>query len=134
LEDEFIRVRTQRILASIPTTAKHAINNKDWDLMESHPCFFTDSESRIGLAPSTARKGDIICRFRNCDIAALVRLNADRYSIIGRALFLKRRDEKNIRTHEGSWECFNFSVPSNDELNDIMSFWLSTHTLQQLTQ
>jgi hypothetical protein len=48
---------------------------------------YAADDGEIGLGPSTMEKGDLICRFPDCTVIAIIRLvGFDKYEIIGRAL------------------------------------------------
>ncbi len=53
----------------------------------TEPRRFLASNLTMGLAPPEAREGDLICRFWDCDVAAVLRLtpSEDGFQIIGRA-------------------------------------------------
>jgi hypothetical protein len=53
----------------------------------TEPRRFLASNLTMGLAPPGARQGDLICRFWDCDVAAVLRLapSKDGFQIIGRA-------------------------------------------------
>ena len=101
---------------------------------KAEPRFFLDDAGHVGLAPSNARVSDIICRFRDCDVVAIVRWTRDRYVMVGRAVLAKRRFGEKKRLYKGSMESFQFSVPTEEELRRNTSFYLNAYTLQLLTE
>jgi hypothetical protein len=101
---------------------------------KSEPRFFLDDAGHVGLVPSNARVSDIICRFRDCDVIAIVRWSRDRYVMVGRAVLAKRRFGEKKRLYKGSMESFQFSVPTEEELRRNTSFYLNAYTLQLMTE
>lgn len=123
----------QLTIAAAPT--RQRITKKTAKEYErSKPRFFLDDAGHVGLAPSNARVSDIICRFRNCDVIAIVRWMKDRYVMVGRAVLAKRRFGEKKRLYKGSTESFQFSVPAEEELRRNTSFYLNAYTLQLLTE
>jgi Heterokaryon incompatibility protein (HET) len=59
----------------------------DTDAVPTEPRRFLASNLTMGLAPPEARQGDLICRFWDCDVAAVLRLDPSKagFQIIGRA-------------------------------------------------
>ena len=89
----------------------------------------------VGIAPEYARPGDMICQFLNCDVAAVIRLDGDKYRLVGRALVFK--GASSMRLNEWTTKNFKYAVPMGDDLfyqSKRISFHVDFATLQLLTK
>jgi hypothetical protein len=93
------------------------------EYIDAVPRFFRDNMGNVGLVPSNARCGDTICFFENSNVSAVLRRGKDRFSIIGRAVFLKLNK---------SQACF--VVPNKRHWGRRIAFHLNAHTAYLLTK
>jgi hypothetical protein len=92
----------------------------------NQPCMFLGSNFVIGLVPSCAKKGDVICRFWNCDVAIVMRRGDEEHSfkVIGRA-----KVGTNVFASDIEHDDFDQTL----EHDGVMNIYLDIHTLQKLT-
>ena len=111
------------------------------DLVTSHSenqslqCFI-DSRGFIGVTTCDVRAFDNVCQFQASDVVAILRWqeSASCYSLVGSAVFPKRRNEADTPIVVDSKETFQFSVPTSEECVEPISLWLTPYDLQRLTQ
>jgi Heterokaryon incompatibility protein (HET) len=97
---------------------------------------FVDETGQIGLAPKEAQVGDLVCQFHGCDVAVIVRKQADKYVLIGRVLLAKRCDEECARSGDAPSSNFKFSVPDSgswDNFRNEITFYFDIASFQLVT-
>lgn len=97
---------------------------------------FIDSRGTIGVTTCDVRAFDTVCQFQASDVVAILRWqeSASCYSLVGSAVFPKRRNEADTPLAVDSKETFQFSVPIVEECVEPISLWLTPYDLQKLTQ
>jgi hypothetical protein len=111
------------------------------DLITSHSenqnlqCFI-DCRGFIGVTTCDVRAFDNVCQFQASDVVAILRWqeSASCYSLVGSAVFPKRRNEADTPVAVDSKETFQISVPTIAECVEPVSIWLTPYDLQKLTQ
>jgi hypothetical protein len=107
-----------------------------------HPKFAIGTRGQILLAPGSAREGDIICHFRNTDVAVIARKTGTGlfYSVLGGAIVLRRWDEEPERVHVRLPDKFRYSTGIRTEEwdlfgdeSDAMTFHLDLACVRMLT-
>jgi hypothetical protein len=98
--------------------------------------FFLDN-GRSGYAPYNTLKGDVICQFLGCDVAAVLRRKGQVYDIIGKALVTKSSQEH--RDAEPWAKKYDYAVPDYGQTftwapEQALYLYLDFVTLQCLTQ
>jgi len=102
---------------------------------QSLQCFI-DSRGLIGVTTCDVRAFDNVCQFQASDVVAILRWqeSASCYSLVGSAVFSKRRNEADTPIVVDSKETFQFSAPTSEECVEPISLWLTPYDLQRLTQ
>jgi hypothetical protein len=98
--------------------------------------FLGDSDM-MGIVPAAAKDGDVICHSLNCDAAAVMRPQGERFLFIGRALVFPREGSRSTRLNERTSKKFKYFVPNQKELparTRGMSIYADVATLQLLTK
>jgi hypothetical protein len=97
---------------------------------------FIESGGYVGVTACDIRASDTICQFQGSDVVAILRWqeSASCYSLVGSAVFPKRRDEADTPFLMDSKESFQFSVLTSEECVVPISLWLGPYDLQRLTQ
>ncbi|KAG4433366.1 hypothetical protein IFR05_011150 [Cadophora sp. M221] len=98
---------------------------------------FLSKSGMMGLVPSETKTGDMICHFLNCDVAAVVRREGDRFLFVGRALVFIREGSCGMRLNDETNQNFKYLVPNEEEFparTNGMSFYVDVATLQLLTR
>jgi hypothetical protein len=109
--------------------------------------WFISNRGQIGLAPYTAKEGDRICQFKNCDVVALIRKTEGfqaTFEFAGRAILMPRWDEMSDSSVSNR---FRYSVPDtrlweNQNLKEVselvdqerVSLYLDIRALWELTK
>jgi hypothetical protein len=98
--------------------------------------FFLEN-GRTGYAPYNTLKGDVICQFLGCDVAAVLRRKGLVYDIIGKALVAKSSKEQ--RDAESWARKYDYAVPDYGQIftwtpEQAMYLYLDVVTLQCLAQ
>lgn len=94
-----------------------------YDYINAVPRFFRDNWGNVGLVPSNVRCGDTICFFEDSNVLAVLRWRGDRFSIIGRAVFLELNSGQ---------ACF--VVPNKRHWGRRIAFRMNAHTVYLLTR
>ncbi|KAK0112815.1 hypothetical protein ONS95_014544 [Cadophora gregata] len=98
---------------------------------------FLEKSGLMGIAPAEAKEGDFTCHFLNCDAAAIIRRQGDKYFFVGRTLIFNREGCSSMRLNEWSTKNFKYFVPNEEELpacTNSISFYVDVATLQLLTR
>ncbi|KAH7370435.1 heterokaryon incompatibility protein-domain-containing protein [Rhexocercosporidium sp. MPI-PUGE-AT-0058] len=98
---------------------------------------FLSKSGMMGLVPSETKAGDMICHFLNCDVAAVIRREGDKFLFVGRALVFIREGSCGMRLNDETNQNFKYFVPNEEEFParmNGMSFYVDVATLQLLTR
>lgn len=98
---------------------------------------FLEKSGLMGIAPAEAKEGDFTCHFLNCDAAAIIRRQGDKYVFVGRSLIFNREGCSSMRLNEWSTKNFKYFVPNEEEFpacTNSISFYVDVATLQLLTR
>ncbi|KAH6718052.1 heterokaryon incompatibility protein-domain-containing protein [Leptodontidium sp. MPI-SDFR-AT-0119] len=98
---------------------------------------FLSKSGMMGLVPSETKTGDMICHFLNCDVAAVIRREGDKFLFVGRALVFIREGSCGMRLNDETNQNFKYLVPNEEEFparTNGMSFYVDVATLQLLTR
>lgn len=92
--------------------ANHYDTNQD----SEKPRWFISDRGQIGLAPTVAREGDLLCLFQGCDVAVVIRkLGAGkRCELVGRALIMPQGDDDKTPSIRASNDRFRYSIPGEE--------------------
>ncbi|KAE8441995.1 hypothetical protein EG329_004121 [Mollisiaceae sp. DMI_Dod_QoI] len=95
---------------------------------------FEMDNSRIGYAANNILEGDIICQFRNWDIAAVLRAKPDGYQVVGRAQIAKSEFEleKRVSPYNGKYRYSQLDWDAY-RLRSRLDLSIDIVTLQKLT-
>jgi hypothetical protein len=104
------------------------------------PRFFLGDKGQVGLVPSQAQPGDLICRFFGSDSTTILRQDAERssYSLVGRALILREQHETRGKGggFASSAKFLIGSIPQRHQIEGLKEFLdirMDIETLQDLT-
>jgi hypothetical protein len=108
IEDEELCLQTEKIPSSLKSSS--GTPKTKTNLLEQ-ACWFISNRGQIGLAPQTAKEGDRICQFKNCDVVALLRKTEGClaiFEIVGRAILMPRWNETSTSSVSNR---FRYAVP-----------------------
>lgn len=92
--------------------------------------FFVTSAGDFGIASTSIREGDMLCRFAGCEIAVIVRQNGAYYSLVSRALVPSEPIvPSNAVADQSQTSMASMAVRDNSPLH----FWLDLNTLHDLS-